>query len=342
MNLVIGFDPGFGNGKAAVSNGTVKSVAIPNVVGIGSVDSGMLDDSLGISNINRPNLVSFEGVTYLVGEHVADYARVIERMDFQRLADAPELKALFYTTLYRLLGSGSHSANIVVGLPVEVMSDRQLALSIQRDLRSWMEGSHEVKINHNALEIKIERVGVLAQPAGSYFNWGMNPEGQWTRPTESLREMVAVCDIGFNTADLYVLQKGSVVNRYTTGDTAGMRRAAEIVTSDIRQKYGVTLSLHEVDALLRDKPEISTASGLIDLSPLAEQARQAVASAVLSLTERAWGNARQFRHVLFTGGGADALRDQLTRQYPHGVVLKDAVTANACGLAKYGQRVLLR
>ena len=93
-NIIIGFDPGFGNGKAAVSNGTVKSVAIPNVVGVGSVDSGLLDDSLGISNANRPDVVSFEEVTYLVGEHVADYARVIERMDFQRLADAPRAKKL--------------------------------------------------------------------------------------------------------------------------------------------------------------------------------------------------------------------------------------------------------
>ena len=203
-----------------------------------------------------------------------------------------------------------------------------------------MEGTHSVSVNHNELEVKIERVGVLAQPAGSYFNWGMNADGNWTRKTESLREMVAVCDIGFNTADLYVLQKGRVVNRYTAGDTAGMRRAAEIVSSDIRQKYGVTLSLHEADALLRDKREISTANGLIDLAALAEQARQAVASAVLNLTERAWGNARQFRHVLFTGGGADALRGELTRQYPHGIVVKNAITANACGLAKYGQKML--
>ena len=52
-----------------------------------------------------------------------------------------------------------------------------------------------------------------------------------------------------------------------------------------------------------------------------------------------WGNGRQFTHLLFTGGGAETLRDDLLRQYPHGVVLPEPITANAIGLARYGVRV---
>ena len=78
----------------------------------------------------------------------------------------------------------------------------------------------------------------------------------------------------------------------------------------------------------------------MNLQALTQQARETVASSVLMFTERVWGNAKQFRHVLFTGGGADALRDTLSRHYPHGIVLPEAVTANAAGLAKYGQRTI--
>ena len=155
--------------------------------------------------------------------------------------------------------------------------------------------------------------------------------------------MIAICDIGFNTLDLFVAQAGNAVARYTSGETTGMRRAAELIIETVRKQYGVSLSLHEADALLRQRtPQLSTAEGLIDLTALTQQARETVASSILMFTERQWGNAKQFRHVLFTGGGADALRHVLARHYPHGIVLKDAMTANAAGLAKYGQRALGR
>ena len=36
---------------------------------------------------------------------------------------------------------------------------------------------------------------------------------------------------------------------------------------------------------------------------------------------------------------AEALRDALVSQYPHGVILPEPVTANAVGLAIYARRV---
>jgi hypothetical protein len=62
-------------------------------------------------------------------------------------------------------------------------------------------------------------------------------------------------------------------------------------------------------------------------------------AAVVSFVERHWGNGRQFAYLLFTGGGAEALRDTLLRQYPQRVVLPNPVPANALGLARYAARV---
>lgn len=341
-NVIIGFDPGFGNGKAARVNGSSKTVTIPNVVGIGSLDLGLLGAGFSTTpNSNQPHVVRFDNTSYLVGHSVADYAKPIERMDFQRLADAPELKALFYATMYELIGAATTQASIVIGFPVEVMADTVLAKSIQHDLKSWMSQTHEnVTVNGEAINLSVNRICALAQPAGAYFSWGMTNEGGWAKNAKLFKQMIAVCDIGFNTLDLYTLKNGNVINRYTGGETAGMRRAAEIIAEEVRVKYGISLSLHEADGILRD-PELSTSDGLVDLTPLARQALEAVASGVLSLCERQWGRGKQFRHILFTGGGADALRSKLTRQYPHGIVLKSAVTANAVGLAKFGERMLI-
>ena len=138
-----------------------------------------------------------------------------------------------------------------------------------------------------------------------------------------------------------MLESGQIVARYTAVQTAGIRRAAEQVISIIKKNTGVTLSLHEADAFLHQtNPTLSTADGLIDLGAIVDQARKSVAASVLQFTERQWGNAKRFRHVLFTGGGSQVLSDFLGRAYPHGYVLSDAVVANALGLAKYGLRPL--
>ena len=341
--MIIAYDPGFGNSKAAYLNGQLKTTYLPSVVGVGNTELGLIGSTLGQRRRRdeMPNQTSFDNVTYLVGQNVADYARPVERMDFQRLSNGPELRALFYTTLYHLLAEGEHrQIQLMVGLPVEVMQDRQLAVSTRRDLRKWMIGEHEVTVNNGRLLVEITRVEVMAQPAGSYFNWGMDESGKWSQGSDTLRDMVAICDVGYNTLDLFVLEAGRLVARYTAGQTLGMRRAAEQITDIIRQHHGVSLSLHEADQFLHLKqPDLSTANGMIDLAPLVNQARETVAAGVLQFTERQWGNARRFRHVLFTGGGAEILRDQLARAYPHGLVVPNAITANAAGLVKYAQRV---
>jgi hypothetical protein len=350
-NINIGLDPGFGGTKAAcIAPDGARVAIVPSVVGVGQTDLGLLSvGNLGRRRRSRqPDQVSFEGVTYLVGEGVARYARPVERMDFLRLSDGPELRALFYNVIFRLLGEacpeqkrrGQHRANVMVGLPVEVMADRDQARSTLQALRRWVVGDHVFAVNGCESRFTVAGLLAMAQPAGTFFAWGLNDKGKWTRPRTDLRAPVAVCDIGFCTLDLFVVEGGEVVGRFTSGDTVGMRRAAELLINSVRKSHGVGLSLHEADSLLRQRqPRLHTARGEQGLRPQVDQALDTTAAAVVSFVERHWGNGRQFAHLLFTGGGAEALREPLLRQYPHGVMLPSPVTANALGLARYAARV---
>jgi len=105
-DINIGLDPGFGGTKAAcITPGGAHVAIVPSVIGVGQTDLGLLSvGELGRRRRSRqPDQVTFEGVTYLVGENVARYARPVERMDFLRLSDGPELRALFYNVIFRLL-----------------------------------------------------------------------------------------------------------------------------------------------------------------------------------------------------------------------------------------------
>jgi hypothetical protein len=338
----VGLDPGFGNFKAASVGAGMRVAVVPSVVGVGDTDLGLL--SLGSlarrRRSHRPDLVSYDGITYLAGQNVARYARPLERMDFLRLSDGPELRALFYDVVFSLLGEGAHHADVMVGLPVEVMGNREQARTTLRGLRGWMVGQHVYAVNAGRVQLDVAGVRAMAQPAGTFFAWGLNDAGRWARDPADLQAPVAVCDVGFNTLDLLSVEGGEVVGRFTGGDTAGMRRAAEMIIHAVRGQYGLSLSLHEADDLLRQRqPCLLTSDGRHDLRSLVDQALSTTAAGVVTFVERQWGNGRQFSYLLFTGGGAEALKDELLQHYPQGVVLPDPVTANALGLARYAVRV---
>lgn len=338
----IGVDPGFGNFKAAVVKGQEIQVAVvPSVVGVGETDLGLLSlGNLGKRRGPVPDRVEFGGVAYLVGDGVARYARPVQRMDIHRLTDGPELRALFYATLFRLLGPGEHAVSLMVGLPVEVMADREQALEVLAGMRRWMVGEHHFTVNGQEAWLSVQAVRAMAQPAGAFFAWGLDNGGRWARAKGDLQAPVAICDVGFNTLDLFAVQGGEVVGRFTGGDTAGVRRAAERLIQGVQARYRISLSLQEADSYLR-MPEapLYTSGGRVSIQTLVRQAMDVSAAEIVAFVESRWGNGRQFAHVLFAGGGAALLREALLRQYPHGVILPDPVTANAVGLARYAVRV---
>jgi len=302
--LNIGLDPGYGAFKAACIGADGPQVAVvPSVVGVGETDLGLLSvGNLGRRRSRRPDQVSFDagGVrTYLVGENVARYARPVERMDFLRLSDGPELRALFYDAVFRLLGEGAYQARLMIGLPVGVMADREQARATLRALRSWLVAQHDYAVAGHGVRLDITDIRVMAQPAGTYFAWGLSDQGKWQRSEADLKAPVAVCDIGTNTLDLLGIQGGEVIGRFTGGDTVGMRRAAEMLLDGVRSSYGVGLSLHEADALLQQRqPRLYTSQGEQDLRPHVDQALDTTAAAVVSFVERHWGNGRQFAQLV--------------------------------------------
>ena len=340
---VIGLDPGFGGIKvAAIEDGALRIAHVPAVVGVGNTDLGLL--SLGTVARRRreekPYTVTFDDVSYLVGHNVHRYARPGERMDFQRLTEGPEIRAAIYAALAQFLSHGQDPVPILLGLPVEVMEDRETAQRVLRDIRTWLVGNHAFTVDDVAYILHVREVRAMPQPAGTFFSWGLDEAGRWVRPREDLHVPVGIVDIGFNTLDLFAVENGQVVGQYTGGDTAGIRRATELLSNQVRERYEVRLSRYEADGYLRQKrPVLHCAAGAVDLRPLVQQALEVTAMAILDFIETRWGNAAQFRHVLFTGGGSALLRPWLERQYPHGVVLPDPVTANAVGFARYGMRV---
>ena len=317
-----------------------SSVMVPSQIGFGTTEIGMLSRGfLKSPRTNLPYKVTVNDREYLAGPNVEMYATPLQRMDFARLGDSAEQQALTYAALGLALGSGEHpAAKIVVGFPVEVMRDESKAKEVLRALRSWMIGTHRFQINDKHYGITIDKVTVIAQPLGGFYCWAISKEGKFRVPQSEVQGKILVVDIGFNTLDLYALKNMELEPKYTTGDTAGVRRAAELLMQHIQREFDVRISRTEANALLlSDNPIFETAGRGIDLTPVINQVLDASATQITDICETTVGNGKQFSRVLFTGGGSELLRKQMLNHFPFALVLPNAVMANASGCAYAGR-----
>jgi hypothetical protein len=329
--IAIGIDPGFGNFKIADAEGRVA--ALPSTVGVGEI-APALETGLGRRRREAsrlPDRVRLGNLSYLAGE-VERYARPADRLDMDRFGGGPEMEALLLAAAFRLLGEGEFEAAASVGLPVHVLRAPDAAETVA-SVRRWLIGEHRGEVNGRPFALRIRAVRVLAQPLGAFFAWGLDGSGRWARPAADFKARVAVIDVGFNTLDIFAIEAGEVIQRFTQGGTVGVRRAAERLADLMRAQRGWAPSLREADAWLRGNGE----------EEISRQALETAASEIVTFCEQALGDtAPLLRAVLLTGGGVAfaPIRERLMRRFPNAVVPADPVTANALGLARFAVRLI--
>ena len=215
--ILAGFDPGYGNGKGAVVMGDkIATFVLPSAVGLEVAER---KDGLTMGGIFKgrrgpdPFRVSFDDLQYLVGPGVEERSTVImDRMDYDRFTDSPELRAMTYCLLHQVVSSiapqgiNGDTPNIALAmaLPVEVVEKEQEAERVERSIRSWLLGEHAFCVNGVETVLNVVNVRArISQPLAAWFEWGLNMAGQWSKEKQALIKAPAwIGDLGYNTFDV--------------------------------------------------------------------------------------------------------------------------------------------
>ena len=345
----IGWDPGFSATKLAqVVQEEVVTYCLPATVGVVTRDR---KEGLSLGGVVRPQRagrrpfsVGFEGQEFLVGPNVADFTEPVDRLDFDRFTDSPELRAAFYAGISRLVNGGPRRVALAVALPVEVVQDKAEAQRVEEGLRKWLLGEHRFSVDGVDTSLTVAALRArIPQPVATWFDWGLNRAGEWVLGPEAQKSPVLIIDQGFNTLDVLVIEQGRISERVSDGDTLGMRRAAERLIRAIKHQHRVELELSRADELIRQAVNGQAATTYVngqatDVTAEARQSLRSLEADVYNFLDRAIGkNAGAYR-ILLTGGGALALAGMLQRRFPQASLMAEPVLANARGLAKLANR----
>ena len=316
---MLGFDMGMGALKLWSKPGGLQLVSQVANNGRGHLADGIL----GLKNRKRPMLVSGEFGSFYVGDGAHEHGRPVENLDFDRLTGAPEMRVLLYAALARYQdehGPFDESLSLMAGLPLQMMTGDS-AKEYQKGVRTWLKGTHEFSVDGISHCIEVEDVKQTSQPVGALFDFVLGDKGEMIADRGSaLLDEVGVISVGFNTVELLVVKERGAVERFTRGNTLGVRRLLDLINRD-----GL-YSLGELDGMLR-------AGGLRSelKSTLPIWSRE-----VNGEIEKVWGvSHRRFAKVLVVGGGALLLKEALTLQFGHKAWLpNDPVLSIARGLWK--------
>jgi len=349
---VVGLDLGMGATKLWSSSGGSTILSQVSVPSGREINLG----ALGLVTKRKPQVIANGTGRYLVGEGAHDVGTPVERLDYDRLTGAPEMRALVYGALSQADAVFVSDVHLVVGLPLGLAGGDNGRKRVAA-VKAWLVGNHHKwpspsttprrvaygphcasgpprghagpwQTGGRDQAVHIVRntpsrgcVGCVSQAHAAYTDWCIDLDGTALHKPDKSAE-IAVISVGFNTIELLVLRDNQPLAKFTAGEKLGVRRLLEIAN----EQRGGLFTLGELDIQLRT-------GALRDVAAVAKWTSQ-----VKGHIEREWGDAAQcFERVLAVGGGSLLLADALRELFGERLITSDEpVLSVARGLYKLG------
>ena len=340
-------DVGYGNVKFSLSHtearGPIECDIFPSRSPVAS-DKGL---AAGMLKGRDTVIIQVNGTDYEVGKDVAyaqghnDISSNLDK-DFC-LSDvyiARARGALHYMKGLNKHGvpylSGNTIALLVLGLPVSSFRN----VTMRTKMMSILQGKHELVKGEF---ITIDRVVVLPQPLGSFFDFSFG-----NSLYDQMRDQInLVIDVGFHTFD-WILNSGLTpidtrsdsVNR---GMSAVMTAIIDAMIKGEEWEGAEPAQLiRMLDDNLRKGGPLIIYNHPIDLNKYLSAGRGVINEAVSAL-KNSVGDGADINNIIIAGGGANLYFDAVQEKFPrHKIAVMDApVYANVRGFQLAGERQLI-
>lgn len=278
---------------------------------------------------------STEGTSYTVNEH-------LQNAEDTRFNDYPRsnLNRVLVHHALRLAGYGGKDVSIATGLPVSyyyLNSGEKNEVLINSKVLSLAKAVESAKPT-----AKIVSNIVTTEAIAAYFDQLMDMDGHPSADHEELADaMVGVIDVGGKTTDCAVVHPGgtAVDSARSGSNDNGVLKLNSAVESKLRTEFDLDNVIPRMieSAIRHGKVKISGEEK--DVSAMVNEEKQKLADAIMAGVRTKIGSGKDLDFILFVGGGAIVLRDQLAAHFPHARFPDRPEFANARGMYKIAKYI---
>jgi plasmid segregation protein ParM len=300
---ILGIDLGFGFTKA--TNGD-RSMVVKSVIGEATdqqFGGPMPDARLGDDHLH----LEIEDRGIFAGDLAERQSSLRSfTLDQDRfITDSAKVLALAVAAELAEPGTPIH---LVTGLPISTF--HQKADELERLLRgkhSFTSVAPDGTRSRTVLDIR--EVKVIPQPFGSMYDMVLDDAGN-VGDRATLQQKIGIVDVGFQTSDLTVSDRGVFLERASQSTETGIGRAFATIAGKIREKSGVTVELYRLYEAM-DQGHIKIRGDSFDLSRLIEHVLTQLATDIASDANRLWADEWDMDSIVITGGGGAVLAPYL-------------------------------
>jgi plasmid segregation protein ParM len=323
LNLIsIGLDDGYAFTKVALPDG--RLIAIPSRARIGRSNVTWLNGSE-----QRVFEYETDGTLFAVGE-VDGEPTHFDGYPFSGLNRAIVQHALHQA------GLGGQSVHAVSGLPVSSFYLKDGGQRLELIERKRASLKQAVQPIDGRLPAAVAFHDVIPEALTAWYDHIISEaNGGVQLEAERLGVPVAVIDIGGRTTDFVVVADQAVRHDSSGSLRCGLLDLKRQVASAIRAKFDLEeLSERATDDAVRSG-SVRLFGKTHDVAELVRHARRELVQRLHAETQRQLRRGAELERILFVGGGAVALAEDIRDWFPNQAIAPHPAFANARGMLKY-------
>jgi plasmid segregation protein ParM len=301
---ILGIDLGFGFTKATDGE---RSLVVKSV--IGEATDGRLGGPAPFAGPGNDHLhLELEDRGVFVGDLAERQSSLRSfTLDQDRfIADSAKVLAL---AVAAELTEPDEPIGVVTGLPISTYRHKADELArLLRDRHAFTGISPEGARSRRVLEIR--DVKVIPQPFGSMYDMVLDEAGS-IGDRQTLQQKIGIVDVGFQTSDLTVSDRGTFLERASVSTETGVGRAFAQIAGKVREKSGVNVELYRLYEAM-DEGRIKVRGESFDLSRLIEHVMGQLATDIATDANRLWADEWDMDGIVITGGGGAVLAPYLS------------------------------
>ncbi len=272
--------------------------------------------------------------TFAIGEEALRTSRFASRREDRDWIVSLQYIRLFIGALSCATAAKFTAMEIVTGLPVTYIADRDHLAELLKDKWQFCRAGRQ----HRQM-VRVEKVTVIPQPFGTLLAQVLDDKGRIANKSLATGR-IGVVDIGGKTTGFLTVDKLREIPQATGSVDVGAWEALTLARDVIAAQYpGLDLADHEVSACASTGAAVSYFGKSVNISKLIASALRPLADKVINEASSRWDSGARLDAILITGGGAHLIGNAIRAEYRHARIVPDPTCANVLGYWRYGQRI---
>ena len=230
---------------------------------------------------------------------------------------------------------------IVTGVPTNDFNESSV-----KGIMNVLKGDHNITVNDDSLNVRVNEVKVLPQPVGTVYNEMLNHEG-YLQEESYLNEQITIVDIGGGTILIDTLVNMNLSDTDRTQKESGAYKVYDTIANNCAKDNLPGITNSNIERILRDSTDEKyffkpNKNESYDITKHARKAKVKYTRDLINIVNTTLKGTSNIDTFLFTGGGANLIyQEEILNVFKHAIFVNDSEVANVNGFYKYGLASLL-